>query len=138
VNLYLYLKENHLEAEMQKRREMYKLPDNDRVDVLGYLEMLRPANWYDMPAYERRNFARGDWLGDYETCTLRLDKVCIKELKYELFDGRSDKDLRLGDILDSADGWKKGPKGRNKAYASWSMPMWVRIGSEADTGKDEE
>ena len=138
VNLYLYLKEDKLEAEMQKRREMYKLPDNDRVDVLGYLEMLRPDNWYDMPAYERRNFAQRTWLGDYDACTMKLDKVCIKEIKFELFGDRSDKDLRIGDILDNAPGWKKGGKGRNSAYASWPMPMWVRIGSEADTDKDEE
>ena len=137
VNLYLYLKEDRLEAEMEKRRQNYKLPDSDRVDVLGYLEMLRPANWYSMPAYERRNFARGDWIGDKSTCTLQINKVCIKELRYELFDGRTDKELRIGDILDNAPGWKKGGKGRNSAYASWPMPMWVRIGSEADTQKEE-
>ena len=137
VNLYLYLREDDLEAEMEERRQCYKLPDNDRNDIIGYLDMLRPANWHDLPAYERRNFAKGDWLGDYDTCTLRLDKVCIKELKAELFDNKPDKDLRIGDILDSIPGWKKGPKSRNRAYANWSMPMWVRIGSAEDTGEDE-
>lgn len=138
VNLYLYLREDDLEAEMEARRQQYKLPDNDRVDVLGYLDMLRPANWYDMPIHERRNFAQGTWLGDYDSCTMRLDKVSIKELKYELFDNRSDKDLRFGDILDSAPGWKKGGKKRNRAYASWPMPAWVRIGSPEDTEDDDE
>lgn len=132
VNLYLYLREDALEAEMEKRRQSFKLPDNDRNDILGYLDTPRPANWYDMEAYERRNFAQGDWIGDYDKCSLLINKVCIKELKYELFDGRDGKDLRIGDILDSLPGWKKGKSGRNKAYAKWPMPMWVRVGSEED------
>ena len=133
VNLYLYLKNDDLEAEMEKRRQGYKLPDADRVDVAGYLDTLRPANWKDMSAGERRMFAQGDWIGDPESCTYRLDKVCIKELRHELFAGRTDKDLRIGDILDSLEGWKKGKSGRNRAYANWPMPMWVRIGSPEDT-----
>lgn len=133
VNLFLYLKEDELEAEMEKRRQGYKLPDADRIDVAGYLDTLRPANWQEMSAGDRRLFAQGDWIGDPATCTYRLDKVCIKELRYELFGGRNDKDLRIGDILDSLPGWRKGKSGRNRAYANWPMPMWVRIGSDADT-----
>ena len=132
VNLYLYLREDDLEAEMEKRRQSFKLPDNDRNDISGYLDTPRPSNWYEMEAYERRNFAQGDWIGDYDKCSLLINKVCIKELKYELFDGRDNKDLRIGDILDSLPGWKKGKSGRNKAYAKWPMPMWVRVGSEED------
>lgn len=132
VNLYLYLKDDEMEAEMEKRRQGFKLPDSDRVDVAGYLDTLRPDNWNDMSASERRLFAQGDWIGDPERCTYRLDRVCIKELRYELFGGRNDKDLRIGDILDSLPGWRKGKNGRNRAYANWPMPMWVRIGGEFD------
>lgn len=132
VNLYLYLKDDELEAEMEKRRQGYKLPDSDRIDVAGYLDTLRPANWNDLSAGDRRAFARGDWIGDPSSCTHQINKVCVKELRYELFDGRTDKDLRIGDILDSLPGWRKGKNGRNRAYANWSMPMWVRIGSEED------
>lgn len=132
VNLYLYLREDHLEAEMEDRRQGYKLPDMEMADIAGYLDTPRPANWYELPAYERQNFARGDWIGDPETCTLTIDRVCIKELQYELFPNQKISGLRIGDILDSMPGWKKGKKRRNKAYASWPVTMWVRIGSEAD------
>lgn len=132
VNLYLYLRDQRLEDEMEGRRQAFKLPDLDRTDILGYLNTPRPDNWYDLPAHERRNFARGDWIGDPSKCTLLINKVCIKELKYELFDNRDGKDLRIGDILDAAKGWKKGKPGRNKEYANWPMPMWVRIGSPED------
>jgi hypothetical protein len=133
VNLYLYLRDPKLEEEMETRRQAFKLPDLDRTDIIGYLETPRPDNWYDLPPHERRNFAKGDWIGDPSRCTLLINKVCIKELKYELFNDRDGKDLRIGDILDAAKGWKKGKPSRNKAYANWSMPMWVRIGSDADT-----
>ena len=132
VNLYLYLKDSQLEEEMESRRQGYKLPDEDRTDIEGYLDMLRPDNWEDMPNYERRNFAKGDWVGDKSACHYKVNKVCIKELKYELFDGRSDKALRIGAILDNLPNWRKAGKRRFPAYADWSQPAWVRIGSEED------
>ena len=85
-----------------------------------------------LSAEERRAFARGERKVDPSLCTYRVDKVCIKELRYELFDGRTDRDLRIGDILDALPGWKKGKTGRNRAYADWPVPMWVRMDSEAD------
>ena len=132
VNLYLYLREEELEAEMEQRRQRYKLPDGELVDVKGYLDTLRPANWEQLSAEERRAFARGERKVDPSLCTYRVDKVCIKELRYELFEGRTDRDLRIGDILDALPGWKKGKTGRNRAYADWPVPMWVRMDSEAD------
>lgn len=133
VNLYLYLKDPRLDEQMEVRRQGYKLPDEDRTDIEGYLNTPRPDNWEDLPAYERRNFARHEWLGDYSQCHTLVNKVCIKELKYELFDGRSDKALRIGAILDNMPGWKKAKgKRKFKAYADWSQPAWVRIGSEED------
>ena len=132
VNLYLYLRDPVLVQEMEKRHKAFSLPDTTASDIEGYLDTPRPENWYDLPAWERRSFAHGEWTGDERSCTLRIDKVCLKEIKYELFDDKSDRDLRIGAILDSLPGWKKGPKGRNKAYANWSMQMWVRIGSPED------
>lgn len=133
VNLYLYLRDKRLNDQMEVLRQGYKLPDEDRTDIEGYLNTPRPDNWEDLPAYERRNFARHEWLGDYSQCHTLVNKVCIKELKYELFDGRSDKALRIGAILDNMPGWKKAKgKRRFKAYADWPQPSWVRIGSEED------
>ena len=133
VNLYLYLKDPRLDEQMEVRRQGYKLPDEDRTDIEGYLDTPRPDNWEDLPAYERRNFARHEWLGDYSQCHTLVNKVCIKELKYELFDGRSDKTIRIGAILDNMPGWKKAKsKRRFKAYADWPQPAWVRVGSEED------
>ena len=139
VNLYLFLRDKRLEGLMEERRKMYKLPNNDRNDVLGYLDLPRPDNWYDLPSWERRNFAQGDWAGDYDACTMQINKVCIKELRFELFGDKSEKDLRIGAILDSAPGWRKAKtKRRNSAYAKWSMPMWVRIDSPEDNEEDNE
>ena len=133
VNLYLYLRDKRLNDQMEVLRQGYKLPDEDRTDIEGYLNTPRPDNWEDLPAYERRNFARHEWLGDYSQCHTLVNKVCIKELKYELFDGRSDKTIRIGAILDNMPGWKKAKsKRRFKAYADWPQPAWVRIGSEED------
>ena len=133
VNLYLYLRDKRLNDQMEVLRQGYKLPDEDRTDIEGYLDTPRPDNWEELPAYERRNFAHHEWLGDYSQCHTLVNKVCIKELKYELFDGRSDKALRIGATLDNLPGWRKAKsKRRFKAYADWPQPAWVRIGSEED------
>lgn len=137
VNLYLYLRDDDMEAEMEKRRQGYKLPEEDQAAVVAYLDTLRPANWYELKPYERRNFAHGDWLGDGHDFTLRVNRVCVKEIKYELFDGENNTtSLRIANILSSLPGWRKGKQRRNKVYAPYPMPSWVRIGSEED--KEEE
>ena len=70
---------------------------------------------------------------------MQINKVCIKELRFELFGDKSEKDLRIGAILDSAPGWRKAKtKRRNSAYAKWSMPMWVRIDSPEDNEEDDD
>lgn len=132
VNLYLYLRDPKLKEEMEARQNYYKLPEEDRMDVEGYLDTLRPDNWEELQPYERRNFAKGEWIGDKSTCHYRVNKVCIKELKNELFDGKADKSLRIGAILDNLDGWRKANKRRFPMYAEWPQPCWVRIGSDED------
>lgn len=139
VELCLYLKDPRLDAAMTRRQMGFKMPEDDREEVEGYLDTLRPANWYDMTAQERRDFASGDWLGDVRSCTLRLDRISVKELRCELFRERMEdtgrktsRSYRLVDILDSTEGWRKGGKYRDDAYGSGVRQFWFRVGSEAD------
>ena len=140
VELCLYLTDPELDKEMQARQRGVKLPEEDREDVEGYLDKLRPANWYEMSASDRRGFAQGDWLGDQAACTLRIDRISVKELRMELFGERQEdtgrktsRSLRLVDILDSTPGWRKGPRLRDDAYGAGPRQYWVRIGSDTDS-----
>jgi predicted P-loop ATPase len=139
VELCLYLKDPRLDAQMTRRQMNYKMPEEDREEVEGYLDTLRPVNWYEMSAQDRRDFACGDWIGDSSACTLQINKISVKELRCEMFrerqedtGRRSSRSLRLVDILDSTPGWRKGGKGRDAAYGSGVHQYWVRIGSPED------
>ena len=139
VELCLYLKSPKLRAQMEQRQAGYKLPEDDREEVVGYLDTLRPANWYEMSAADRKGFAQGDWLGDESACTLRIDRITVKELRCELFGERqedtgkkSSRAYRLVDILDSTPGWRKAKKIRDGAYGNGVMQCWVRIGSDTE------
>lgn len=132
VNTHLYLT-GEMEQSMTQVQTIYKLPDEDRIDVLGYLDTLRPDNWYDLPAYERQSFAQNNWVGDQEKCTLRIDRVSIREIAYELMrEERGSKTLRIGDILDSSEQWKKQGQARIKGYTKYPVPVWVRVGGAFD------
>lgn len=139
VELCLYLKDPKLRKLMDQRQYGYKLPEEDREEIEGYLETLRPANWYEMSATDRRDFASGDWIGDPSTCTLRVDQISVKEIRCELFRERQEdsgrktsRALRIVDILDSTPGWRKAGKARDAAYGSGVRQYWVRVGSLAD------
>lgn len=135
MDLYLYLREDDLEAEMEARRGMFKLPDEDRTDVEEYLNRLRPENWDDMSPAERRTFIQGDGVYDLSRCTYQLDRVCIKEVCYELFGReRGSKEYRVADILDSLPGWRKSARrAMIKAYGTTGRLVWVRIGGRYDS-----
>lgn len=139
IDLCLYLKDPKLDKQMMNRQLGYKLPEEDRDEVEGYLDTLRPANWYEMSAQDRRDFASGDWIGDPSSCTLRIDRISVKELRCELFRERvedtgrkSSRSYRLVDILDSTPGWRKANKQVDLAYGSGARQYWVRIGSRED------
>ena len=140
VELCLYLKDPELDKEMQARQRGFKLPEEDREDVEGYLDKLRPENWYEMSASDRRGFAQGDWLGDPAVCTLRIDRISVKELRMELFGERQEdtgkktsRSVRLVDILDSTPGWRKcQTKLLDPAYGNTPRQDWVRVGTELD------
>lgn len=140
VELCLYLKDPQLRLDMDLRQKGFKLPEEDREEIEGYLDTLRPANWYDMSASDRRGFFQDAWLGDPKTCTMRLDRISVKEIRTELFCERPEdtgrktsRAFRIVDILDSTPGWKKGKKTKDRAYGSGSRQYWVRIGGVFDT-----
>ena len=133
VELKLYLRDPKLSRAMALRQADYKLPEEDRDAVEGYLDELRPPNWYDLEPGLRRDFAQGIWLGDKEKCTLRIDQITVKELRCELFGERpedagtkSSRSLRLVSIMDNMPGWKKAGKKRVPGYGESVVTTWAR------------
>lgn len=138
VDLNLYIQDQALQKDMLRVQAGYKAPEEDRESVEDYLDELRPANWYDLDLSTRRDFAQDIWIGDKETCTLRVDRISVKELRCELFGERLDdagrkssRSYRLTDIMDTVPGWRKAGKQRIKGYRG-ATQTWVRIGSEDD------
>lgn len=143
VNLCLYLKEKDLASEMNRRCEEHKLPDDLKDDIENYLDRPRPSNWYDLDVYERQQFAQGNWIGDESTCTLTVNHISSKELRYELFGERvndvatkNSKSLSITTVMNAMPGWRSGRRITDKAYRS-RLKCWVRIGSEEDTSDGE-
>ena len=139
VELCLYLEDKKLAKQMEARQMGYKLPEEDRDEIEGYLETLRPANWYELSASDRKRFAQGDWIGEESACTLRIDRISVKEIRCELFGERMEdtgkktsKSLRIVDILDSMPEWRKAGKARDPAYGSGTRQYWVRKDTEMD------
>jgi hypothetical protein len=139
VEAYLFLEDKKLKNLMDARQLGYKLPEEDRDEIIGYLETPRPSNWYEMSPGDRRMFALGDWLGDSRICTLDIDRISVKELRCELFGERMEdtgkknsKSLRIVSILDSLPGWRKAGKARIPGYGSGVHQTWVRRGSRTD------
>lgn len=137
MDLYLYLREDDLEDAMTARREQYKLPSEDKLDLVEFLDRPRPDNWEDMTAQDRRRFIQNDGVFDMGSCNYRRDRVCIKEIVYELYggDGRDagNKSYRLASLLDNLPGWRKADKQTSvKGYGRSSRPLWIRIGGKYD------
>ena len=139
VDLCLYIQDPALEKDMLRVQAGYKAPEEDRESVEGYLDAPRPANWYDLDLATRRDFAQDIWIGDKETCTLRVDRISVKELRCELFGERledagrkSSRSYRLTDIMDTMPGWRKAGRQRVKGYPPCWTQTWVRIGAEDD------
>lgn len=139
MDLYLYLREDELEAEMEARRSMFKLPDEDRLDIEDFLERLRPDNWEKRTPMQRRSFIMGADIVDERNCTYRLDRVSIKEIATELYGiDRGNKSYRIGDVLDNLPGWRKAEKkAAIKGYGSSGRPVWIRIGGRFDVKEEE-
>ena len=92
-----------------------------------------------MSASDRKRFAQGDWIGEESACTLRIDRISVKEIRCELFGERMEdtgkktsKSLRIVDILDSLPEWRKAGKARDPAYGSGTHQYWVRKDTEMD------
>ena len=139
VDAYLFLEDKKLKHQMEARQMGYKLPEEDRDDIIGYLDTRRPANWFDMAPGDRRRFALGDWIGDASACTLEIDRISVKELRCELFGERMEdtgkktsKSLRIVSVLDSLPEWRKTGKVRIPGYGNGVHQTWVRRGSKAD------
>jgi predicted P-loop ATPase len=133
VDLYLYLRENELEEEMTERREMYKMPDEEKLDIIDYLDRLRPDNWEQLTPAQRRSFIRGDGVYDMTKCTYRVNQISVKEVAYELYgEERGSKAYGIGRILDNLPDWEKSPtRARVKGYGEHtSRPVWLRRDAE--------
>ena len=116
------------------------MAEDDRDEVADYLDRPRPKNWYDLEPYERRNFIRGDWIGDPTKCTLQIDRVSVKELRCEVFGERledtgskNSRSYRLNTIMDTMPGWERLElKQRVKGYPGAKSTTWERIKNEKE------
>ena len=137
VNLYLYLTDPALEAEMEARRGGFKLADTVREDVEDYLDRELPENWDDMSAEDRVDYIHGAWVGDPKKCTKKREEVTLKEIRTELYrerpedaarSGRSQLVYRIASVMDSMPGWER--VGRVNGGKSGRTVRWARTDSE--------
>lgn len=117
VELYLYITDPELDAEMEARRQGFKLADTVREDLEDYLETRLPDNWDEMSADSRADFFAGAWIGDTSRCNKVREVVTLKEIRTELYrerpedaarSGRSQLVYRISSVMDSMPGWERG------------------------------
>ena len=114
INLYLFIQDPELEAQMEERRQGSKLPDADREYIEEYLNKPRPDSWESMDARARADWIAGDSVlpaGSYLP-----QSVTLKEIRTELFgesirnagrQGRSNTSFRIAAVMDSMPGWRR-------------------------------
>lgn len=116
VNLCLFIQDPELDAEMEERRQGFKLPDSTREDIEEYLDTPRPDNWETMSAEAREDFFRGAWIGDGARCTYLPEIVTLKEIRTELYRerpedagraGRSGMAVKIASIMNTMPGWER-------------------------------
>ena len=114
VNLYLYITDPELEAEMEERRQGFKLPDTDRELIEEYLDRPRPDNWESMTALAREEFIDNRSLAEAGSYVPQV--VSLKEIRTELYGedaralargGRSSRAIRIASVMDSLSGWER-------------------------------
>ena len=134
VNLYLYITDPELEAEMEERRQGFKLPDTDRELIEEYLDRPRPDNWESMTASAREEFIDNRSLAEAGSYVPQV--VSLKEIRTELYGedarslargGRSSRAIRIASVMDSLPGWERVGRstGRNAKQDDRSV-RWQR------------
>lgn len=113
--LYLDNKEEAMAKEVQERH-------TDGSAMVGqieeYLEIPITEDWYDLGAYERKQYIQQYLDGDETGLPgdIERTKVCVADLMYELFNTSVDKAhpakvSEIRNILANLDGWEKYSKG---------------------------
>ena len=126
----LWLDNAELRQDLAAVQERFTVEDSVRDDVLEFLDRPRPANWDDLSREARRDFIQGMSLADESKCTYRINRVCVAEIKYELYGmlggdrGRSELDYAISRALDSVKGWSC--KGRTTHRPWGSKVYWTR------------
>jgi hypothetical protein len=120
INLYLYIQDPELEAQMEERRQGFKLPDTDREFIAEYLDRGRPDDWEDWSDEDRIAWINDAYLGprkvDPSRCSYIPDEITRKEILSELYEedpklvakgGRNSRATRVTSIMDSMPGWRR-------------------------------
>lgn len=138
INLYLYLQDPELEAQMEERRQGFKLPDTDREFIAEYLDRGRPDDWEDWSDEDRIAWINDEYLGprkvDPSRCSYTPDEITRKEILSELYEedpklvakgGRTSRAIRVTSIMDSMPGWRRDGTARkpNDRSALWRRSM---------------
>ena len=136
INLYLYIQDPELEAQMEERRQGFKLPDTDREFIAEYLDRGRPYDWEDWSEADRVKWINGDYLGpkkvDPDRCIYVPDEITRKEILSELYEedpklvakgGRTSRAIRVTSIMDSMPGWRRAGNAKRKNDRS---TLWKR------------
>lgn len=104
------------EAERVQDEHLEESPLTE--EVLGFLDMLLPKNWYDLEIYTRRMFIQNNEFDLSLKGEMRREKVCAREVWCELFGGDL-KDLtnakirEINEIILKTGDWEK-PKSNQR------------------------
>lgn len=105
----LYLEEDDMQAEAQRRQDMHREENPLFGLVQSYLDKPLPDDWYDRDLSQRRLYLDGDFGSDKGT--VQRDRVCALEIWVEVMNGdprnfRPIDARNINDILREMPGWK--------------------------------
>lgn len=133
----LYLNDQ-LEETANKIQEDFTEKDVRLGDLIRYLDMKVPDNWYDMDQWQRREYVQGDPL-QKEGVKVR-DRITVMEIWVELFGGSvkdiSKRDSReINDMMNDAKKWEAcrfGKDGsRERGFRRKNRFRQLDVGSDA-------
>jgi len=118
---------DEMEIAAEKEQGRYAVQDQVLGEVEVFLDRLLPENWNNMDKNDRRNFFQGGLPISEDRCTLRRERVCIAEIRWELYGkeaatsrGNETLSRDIGNALRKL-GWKHGNQARTDLYGKQVM-----------------
>lgn len=124
-------------ALWQNAVDEHTVQDELASEISAYLDILLPENWDDLSTDERRDYIRGDSLIEQSSGTVRRDRVCVTEIRYELIGddwrhkGGSDiTSRRVANIMNVLPGWRRAESKQRTPFGV--QVVYLRKGSRDD------